>query len=721
MQDLMHAQLARWGICEDAAARAGIYSVLDAATIHPSFRRLPALVIPYFSPAKKLVTYELGSVQMPFCRVRYLADSPPTGGFTQKKPLRYSQPPHSGAQVYWPPTEDWVRIIADSREPILITEGEAKALTACIVGFPTVGLGGVSNFTNHNDGLLLPALRQVQWRGREVYIVFDSDAASNPAVRMAEARLVEALQRQLGARCRIVRFLQSGEEKIGLDDFLIREGSKGLTELLCAASDLSGLDVKVIALNSSVAWIESEGQVYDTELKQFMQKDNFVTGSRFSSQIHIGAPTGQRSKETHTSVARAWLTHPHAQRYADVLFRPGEGAAVDVANGHQALNLWEGFVDEPGDATPFLQLTQFLLKDSRDDMREFPVKLMAYKAQNPQRKVPIALMLVGEKGTGKSMWCKTIMMAFDPYSAPVNSSSFAGDFQGWLEKTLIVFVDEVEPKDLQKGSEILKKLISAEQMPMNEKYRKARTVNNYTQFLFSTNKVEAAAFDFDDRRMCVIGAPHKNDRLDSAFYADYERWLGGGGAKAVMHYLLEYPLRGWEPPPEPPLSAEKVVAYLESLTPVQRLAEDMRTADENIVKLWMDAAMEWAHSYETSGNEHLAKIGRATREHVPRMTVRAFYTAAELADMFPSVVAQMQNVKYSATTTTGQLSRQLRDVGVPYLPSRDDPRGFRVKGKMEQYLVVNRFEDWHTPLSQAEFERLITQAPRYAEYMRKRK
>lgn len=263
-----------------------------------------------------------------------------------------------------------------------------------------------------------------------------------------------------------------------------------------------------------------------------------------------------------------------------------------------------------------------------------------------------------------------------------------------------------------KGRDVVKSMISEQRRSMNAKFRAMRAINTYYQLIITSNNRAAGAFTADDRRMIVVDCPPKRD------YAFYERvgaWLRAGGAKALAHYLLHYPLGGWRPPAAAPTTSEKHMAYVEGLTPVQRWAEDVRTADENTVKQWLDAATAWAEVSVSSLNPATAMRAREVLDAAPFWQIRPIYTPDELNLMLPMFAEQAGMGRVAKRTTAGDISRQLRDAGIQYLRSADDPRGFKWKGKIHQYLVVADVADWQQPLKQAEFERCMSQWPRYGQ------
>ena len=149
----------------------------------------------------------------------------PGTGFHRVKPdspppqfnAKYLSPKGSLNRLYVPPT---VRpIFDDPSQSISITEGEKKAVKATQEGFPTVGIAGVWGFRDR-EHTFLPDLEDIVWKGRTVYVVPDSDVATNSNVRDAVWELGWHLQ-QRGSDVRVVCLPDEGDGKTGLDDYLV--------------------------------------------------------------------------------------------------------------------------------------------------------------------------------------------------------------------------------------------------------------------------------------------------------------------------------------------------------------------------------------------------------------------------------------------------------------------------------------------------------------------
>ena len=164
----------------------------------------PGLVIPYFTDDTN-------------CYARVKLDN---GGGDGK---RYRSPKGSQNRLYLPPNLDRT-VLTDPGTPIYVTEGEKKALKACQEGLPCMALGGVWSWrTKVVDGPTepIPDLDRVVWGNRMVYVVFDSDVATNPEIQRAEVELAKELARR-GATVLAIRLpAEANGQKVGLDDFLM--------------------------------------------------------------------------------------------------------------------------------------------------------------------------------------------------------------------------------------------------------------------------------------------------------------------------------------------------------------------------------------------------------------------------------------------------------------------------------------------------------------------
>jgi putative DNA primase/helicase len=241
-------ELRRSGLNDNTIRAAGIYSETDRNKIATILnrRRVDADMVP--------------GIVFPFLRANgesnYSRIKPDHPRQLKGKSVKYESPRDQPNELYIPPGT--FAAFDDPTVPILITEGEKKALAASQAGFACVGLVGAYGFKVVKRHELHPTLAQIKISGRDVYIVFDSDIATNPDVMRAEVSLAQLLI-QRGANVKLVRLpagnlAENGKPtKIGLDDYLVSHSVEGLHELLKQALDPSDLPAALTKMPAAEA------------------------------------------------------------------------------------------------------------------------------------------------------------------------------------------------------------------------------------------------------------------------------------------------------------------------------------------------------------------------------------------------------------------------------------------------------------------------------------
>ena len=125
---------------------------------------------------------------------------------SRKKP-RYHAPASELVRFYYPPGVDWRVLAKEATEPLIITEGEKKALKACKSGLPTIAVAGVWSWRSKKKGVAaIPDFDLIDWKGRKVYLAFDSDLVTKPDVVGALHALAHELTMR-GAKI-VIKYLQ---------------------------------------------------------------------------------------------------------------------------------------------------------------------------------------------------------------------------------------------------------------------------------------------------------------------------------------------------------------------------------------------------------------------------------------------------------------------------------------------------------------------------------
>lgn len=196
------------------------------------------LVLPYLRPNGQPEESKQGT---PFLRWKpQPAAQRKVAGF--KHTPKYLSPRGCGNRLYHShiaiQTGRYFERLADINVPLVITEGEKKA-EALTIHWPkaiTIGLSGVWNWRDRrgdgNESAPLPELEDLPVQGREIFLLFDSDAALNSKVLAALQALAEYLIER-GAHIQIIRLPSELDgQKNGVDDLIYRHGSAALKTLV---------------------------------------------------------------------------------------------------------------------------------------------------------------------------------------------------------------------------------------------------------------------------------------------------------------------------------------------------------------------------------------------------------------------------------------------------------------------------------------------------------
>jgi hypothetical protein len=157
--------------------------------------------------------------------------------------IRYYQRVGTSPRLYIPvPARS---VLADPRVPLLITEGEKKALKANQEGLACIAMGGLWNW--QVSGRPLPELDRIDWCERETLIIPDSDAWTRPDLLQPVFALGKELEGR-GAKVTVVKIpAGEGGAKVGLDDYLC-------AHTRTAFDDLPRLGLKHPAFTRIAAW-----------------------------------------------------------------------------------------------------------------------------------------------------------------------------------------------------------------------------------------------------------------------------------------------------------------------------------------------------------------------------------------------------------------------------------------------------------------------------------
>jgi hypothetical protein len=220
---------------------------LDNLGFAKSQQRVPGILIPLYAPDGSLSGYQ------------YRPDSPriaAKGG----RPIKYENPKGVSLRIDMP--RRCKQHIGNPEIPLFVTEGAKKADSLATAGVCAINLSGVWGFKAKNEfgaPMLSADFDLVAWKGRAVYLCFDSDLTVLPQVRQALQVLGAHVQRK-GAEPFVVQ-LPAGYkgEKTGVDDYMVQGHT--IADLIALSAPLS-IDSESADTEIYTAHFENEGQLW---------------------------------------------------------------------------------------------------------------------------------------------------------------------------------------------------------------------------------------------------------------------------------------------------------------------------------------------------------------------------------------------------------------------------------------------------------------------------
>lgn len=566
------------------AKRLGFVVIENPQELEDHFFKTPAFKIPY--PTMKGKPGE-------FYRIRYLEST--KKGFaraTAAKDRRYDQPSAERPQLYIPQLlpkgVSWQQLFTDTSIPLTFTEGELKAACATKHGIPTLALGGVWNFKSKKNGLLrLPEFGEIDFKGRTVFIVFDSDSATNPQVLHAQFKFCEEIL-HMGGIPIVISIPKVEGKKHGIDDYIVEFGVKAFKKLMLNKDNQHefAFNKELIRLNSEIAVVHKPVSIMHYETGQLLPRGDaamLYANSRMMDQKIIPAKKDdEEDKIKYTEVATfdKWLQwEARGEIYAPV-YEPGKAQFI-IEDGKRYFNTWKGWGCEPekGDVSLWLWLIDQVFKNAKPEHKKWFIQWCAYPLQNPGTKMYSCPILFGQlKGTGKSLLGLTLKEIYGGNGAEITDTQLEDERNVFAAEKQFVLANEVTGSDKRTMVGRLRNLITQHEVVINKKFVPDYVVRDTINYFFTSNHIDAVYMEDDERRFFVheVLGPRLVD-VDGEKVKAYDRWLRSGeAARHVFFYLLNVDLEGFDPTAPAPSTASKAAMVAASRTEVENWAFKLR-------------------------------------------------------------------------------------------------------------------------------------------------
>lgn len=241
-------------------------------------------------------------------------------------------------------------------------------------------------------------------------------------------------------------------------------------------------------------------------------------------------------------VSNIWFKSAKRRQYEGIVFSPGK-------NVPDYYNMFRGFPVKPheGDCSLYLNLMKEVICNGNEEHYTYVLKWLAHMFQRPDELPGVALVLRGRQGIGKGTLMKYLgKLVGQHFLELVKMRQVTGNFNAHMKDTLLLHANEAIWGGDKSAEGAIKAMITDETSAIEFKGKDIIQVMNYMRLVFSSNNVWVVAIDMDDRRFFILDVSdvHKEDQ---EYFGAIKKQMEAGGLEALMHYLLNVDLDGFNP------------------------------------------------------------------------------------------------------------------------------------------------------------------------------
>ena len=249
---------------------------------------------------------------------------------------------------------------------------------------------------------------------------------------------------------------------------------------------------------------------------QLFNSEKLKTWALKNYGVKIEDPDDNKIKKPFIDV---WLTDPSQKSFNKIVFDP----TLTSINNY---NYFNGFKYTEGEhaatENPFLNLLKRVSNDKKT--YEYFIDWIAHIIQKPYKKTNIAIILYSNvKGVGKNCIVDGICKLIKGYSGHVETmEDITKNFNSHLVNKLFIYGDEIKASS-KCISDKLKQVITRPTQNMEKKGKDAIEIEDYTNWLFTTNNKDAFKVEQGDRRLFFIECI--NEKLSKESSTEYYKYI----------------------------------------------------------------------------------------------------------------------------------------------------------------------------------------------------
>jgi hypothetical protein len=273
----------------------------------------------------------------------------------------------------------------------------------------------------------------------------------------------------------------------------------------------------------------------------FMKRSDFIHSLESEKAlIQTLGPKGE-SGSKFEPISKIWLEGKSNREFDDMVF----DCQLPYGLHNRIYNLWRGFVTEaqPGNCSLTLTYIKEIICYNNNDAYNWVMSFLAHMVQKPWEKPEVALILVGDKGIGKTFFMDIVKMLIDGKNRHLhcfktsNSEDIYGSHREALRNLIALLLEEVTWGGDKPHVGTLNDLTSGRTLTINIKNGPIITVNNIMRIIMAGNPGWIIPASPDERRYTMLRVSSERQQQHSYFSA-IQNELNNGGYEALMYELI---------------------------------------------------------------------------------------------------------------------------------------------------------------------------------------
>ena len=268
------------------------------------------------------------------------------------------------------------------------------------------------------------------------------------------------------------------------------------------------IDIFIVDINNTLRFVDSGCNFTILRRNNRTWEDTNIRTLSSSFRVHLNS-----SKRFHSIESLIPMFRPRLNIYKSMTFLPCKQTDRSI------FNIFEKYVaDKPiNDSIDYIKqvsLFEYHIKNvwaqgKPDEVKEWLLQRLYHTIQRPYDKVSTAIILSGKQGTGKGIILNWIINKIigNEYAVEVAGlRKVTGETNSIIANKILLVIDEASNTTTgtyNENFDILKHIISEENVTIKKLYKDPYTVPNYINFIICTNHSNSIQIEQTDRRYFV--------------------------------------------------------------------------------------------------------------------------------------------------------------------------------------------------------------------------